>query len=55
MFAIPWHEHVVVGTTDTPIDALDLGFFEETFYEEDFSPVAAITKAKALPVAGRWK
>jgi len=24
MFAIPWHEHVVVGTTDTPIDALEL-------------------------------
>lgn len=21
MFAIPWHEHAVVGTTDTPIDA----------------------------------
>ncbi len=21
MFAIPWHEHTVVGTTDTPIDA----------------------------------
>jgi glycerol-3-phosphate dehydrogenase len=24
MFAIPWHGHVVVGTTDTPIDALPL-------------------------------
>ena len=24
MFAIPWHGHVVVGTTDTPIDALAL-------------------------------
>jgi glycerol-3-phosphate dehydrogenase len=24
MFAIPWHGHVVVGTTDTPIDTLDL-------------------------------
>ncbi len=20
MFAIPWHDHTVVGTTDTPID-----------------------------------
>jgi glycerol-3-phosphate dehydrogenase len=24
MFAIPWHGHVVVGTTDTPIDAVSL-------------------------------
>lgn len=24
MFAIPWHGHVVVGTTDTPIDTLEL-------------------------------
>lgn len=24
MFAIPWHQHVVVGTTDTPIDNFDL-------------------------------
>ena len=24
MFAIPWHDHVVVGTTDTAIDALSL-------------------------------
>jgi glycerol-3-phosphate dehydrogenase len=23
MFAIPWHGHTVVGTTDTPIDAID--------------------------------
>ena len=21
MFAIPWHGHTVVGTTDTPVDA----------------------------------
>jgi len=24
MFAIPWHDHVVVGTTDTPIDGASL-------------------------------
>jgi glycerol-3-phosphate dehydrogenase len=24
MFAIPWHDHVVVGTTDTSIDQIDL-------------------------------
>jgi glycerol-3-phosphate dehydrogenase len=24
MFAIPWHDHVVVGTTDTPIDRIPL-------------------------------
>lgn len=24
MFAIPWHQHVVVGTTDTPIEAASL-------------------------------
>ena len=24
MFAIPWHGHAVVGTTDTPVDAADL-------------------------------
>ncbi len=24
MFAIPWHQHVVVGTTDTPIDDFNL-------------------------------
>jgi glycerol-3-phosphate dehydrogenase len=24
MFAIPWHDHVVVGTTDTPIDRVSL-------------------------------
>lgn len=24
LFAIPWHERVLVGTTDTPIDTLDL-------------------------------
>jgi len=24
LFAVPWHEHVVVGTTDTPLDHIDL-------------------------------
>lgn len=24
LFAVPWHEHVVVGTTDTPLDNIDL-------------------------------
>lgn len=24
LFAIPWHNHVVVGTTDTPVDQLEL-------------------------------
>jgi glycerol-3-phosphate dehydrogenase len=24
LFAIPWHDHVVVGTTDTPIESADL-------------------------------
>lgn len=24
LFAIPWHDHVVVGTTDTPIDSIPL-------------------------------
>lgn len=24
LFAIPWHEHTLVGTTDTPIDKVDL-------------------------------
>jgi len=24
MFAIPWHDHVVVGTTDTPIETVEL-------------------------------
>ena len=23
LFAVPWHDHVVVGTTDTPIDHAD--------------------------------
>ena len=23
LFAVPWHDHVVVGTTDTPIDLAD--------------------------------
>jgi len=24
MFAVPWHDHVIVGTTDTPLDQIDL-------------------------------
>ena len=24
MFAVPWHDHVIVGTTDTPIDQVEL-------------------------------
>ncbi|MGJ8652090.1 MAG: FAD-dependent oxidoreductase [Opitutaceae bacterium] len=24
LFAVPWHEHVVVGTTDTPVESIDL-------------------------------
>lgn len=24
LFAVPWHSHVVVGTTDTPVDVIDL-------------------------------
>ncbi len=24
MFALPWHDHVIVGTTDTPLDAVSL-------------------------------
>jgi glycerol-3-phosphate dehydrogenase len=24
LFAVPWHSHVVVGTTDTPVDRIDL-------------------------------
>jgi len=32
LFAIPWHEHTVVGTTDTPIDALS---YEPLPFEEE--------------------
>lgn len=24
LFAVPWHDHVVVGTTDTPVNSIDL-------------------------------
>ena len=24
MFAVPWHDHIIVGTTDTPLDHVDL-------------------------------
>jgi len=24
MFAVPWHDHVIVGTTDIPVDTIDL-------------------------------
>jgi glycerol-3-phosphate dehydrogenase len=32
LFAIPWHEHTVVGTTDTPIDAAS---YEPLPYEQE--------------------
>lgn len=32
MFAIPWHDHTLVGTTDTPIDEPDL---EPTAFDEE--------------------
>lgn len=32
LFAIPWHEHTVVGTTDTPIDAPS---YEPVAFEEE--------------------
>lgn len=43
MFAIPWHGHAVVGTTDTPIDAVDL---EPVPFEEEIEFV--------LETAGRY-
>jgi glycerol-3-phosphate dehydrogenase len=24
LFAVPWHDHVIVGTTDTPVESIDL-------------------------------
>ncbi len=47
MFAIPWHEHTLVGTTDTPISEATL---EPMAYEEEIEFILILSPNKAPPV-----